>query len=128
MMWPDADAAEESREHGLQRGVRPRAVAYQRMRDDAEQVAQLEDVPPVPAVDANRRRSQAGGRVDRARERVDQRGLSRAVRSKHGHALSVIDAQTEPIQGGDAIAQHRDAVEFDERIRHESPTITCLTS
>src|SRR2546430_9873483 len=119
-MWPDADAAEESREHGLQRGVRPRAVAHHRMRDDAEQVAQLEDVPPVPAVDADGRGSQARGWVDRARERVDQRGFSRAVRSKHGHALSVVDTKAEPVQGGDAIAQHRDVVEFDERIRHGS--------
>ena len=82
-------------------------------RDDAELRSQLEDIPPVVAEHANRRR--AVGRSERAvlvRQQPDEDRFPRAVGTDDGRVFAGGDGQREAVEDGAIVLDDGGVDEF----------------
>ena len=107
------DAAEEAGEYGFAAGDVARAGLRQVVGDDAQQHAQVEDVPAVPAQDAQRRSLH---RIAFARDGFDERRFARAVRAEDGDVLALGDGEGEGVERALLAAHDGDVVELQERV------------
>ena len=112
LMRPDADAREETGQRDIAAGDVASATGHQVARNDAEQLAQLENVPAVAAHDAHRR-AFAHQRITFAGDGLDQRGFAAAVRPEDGDVLAESDPQRNVFQGNRLAAHDGDVLEFD---------------
>ena len=112
LMRPDADAREETGQGDIAAGDVAGAAGHQVARHDAEQLAQLEDVPPVAAHDAHGR-AFAHQRIAFAGDGLDQRGFAAAVRSQDRDVLAESDPQRNFFQRERLAAHDGDVFEFD---------------
>src|ERR1700730_6427038 len=97
VMRKNARTAEETREHHVAAGRITGTGCQQIGRDDAEQRAQLKNVPALAAENRD------GGafvrhRVAFTRDGLDQRGLAAAIRTQDTNMLARLDAQGDVLQ------------------------------
>lgn len=116
VMRENARAAEESGQHYVASGGVRGAGSEQIRRDDAQQGAQLENVPALAP--ENRNGAAVFGLISGWRQRValagnrfDERGLSAAVRAQNAHVLACGDFQIHFAEGGMVAAHHRHVFE-----------------
>ena len=115
VMRPDADAAEEAREHDFVARVVARAHLHPVVGDDAENVAQVEEAPLVAPQNAHAPGLVLEHRVQVARDQFDERRFAAPVGAEDGGVLALRDVQGDRVQGDALVAAHRDVVQFDER-------------
>jgi len=96
MVRPDADGAEEAREHQLAAGDVARALRHEIVADDAEVGAEVEDVPVFLTQDAQ---ASFGleQRITFARDGFDERGFTAAVGAEDGDVLAGFDREAEAV-------------------------------
>src|SRR5690349_176802 len=117
MMRKDARAAEIAGKHHVAAGGLRRALRQQVRRNDAEQIAQLGDVPQFAPQDLDGR-AFAGQRIAFAGDRLDQRGFAAAVRAQDADVLTGSDRERNVVQRGAFSAHHRDVLQFKQWSGH----------
>ena len=117
VMWKDARAAEESRQHHVPPGCLRGARRQQVRRDNSQQRPQLENVPPFASQNRNRT-SIARQRVAFPRDGLDQRGLPAAIRPQDAHVLPRGNFQIHFPERRAVAAHHRHVSERKKRWGH----------
>jgi hypothetical protein len=112
MIGPDADGAEEAREDEFAAFDVAGALGHEVVADEAEVVAEVEDVPIAGAEDLERCFG-AEERVAFAGDGFDERGFAAAVGAEDGDVFAGFDGEVEAVKGEAAAAFDEDVLEFE---------------
>ena len=114
VVGPNAHAAEKAREDDFVSRVIARTHLHPVVGDDAQVMAQIEQMPAVAPQNAQRPGIALHARVQFARDDFDQRGFARAVGAENDGMLALRDGECDTVEHHAPAALYGDVLEIDE--------------
>ncbi len=114
MVGPDADGGEEAGEDGFADGVGLGALGGEVVGDDAEEGAEVKDVPGIAAEDAHFAGGRGIARVEFAGDGLDEGGFAAAVGAEDGDVFAKGDGEGDVFEAGAIAAEDGDVAKFEE--------------